>query len=91
MWARHSPQHILYGFDYTYRLTEMSTPETIMPFDPQLYNRRPSRPEMRRAPGHAHGPSLSEDDKMGLVLLIVAILAFGAYTLVVFTGIMGGS
>ncbi|HWU48318.1 MAG TPA: hypothetical protein VN042_00475 [Asticcacaulis sp.] len=60
-----------------------------MPFDPQLYNRRPSRPDMGRAPRHAHGPSLSEDDKMGLVLLAVAILAFGAYTLVVFTGIMG--
>ena len=62
-------------------------PETAMPFDPQMYNSRPPRPER----GHAHGPSLSEDDKMGLVLLAVAILAFGAYTLVVFTGIMGGS
>lgn len=33
---------------------------------------------------------MSEDNKMGLVLLVVALLAIGSYTLLVFSGVLGG-
>ena len=57
-----------------------------MPFDPQMYDRRPLGPQPYKTRGHP----LREDDKMGLVLLAVAIVAFGLYTLIVFAGIISG-
>lgn len=56
-----------------------------MPFDPQRYRSYPPRPERE---GSRARP-LNDDDKMGLLLLVVAIIAFGGYTLLVFTGILG--
>jgi hypothetical protein len=53
-----------------------------MAFDPQTYRHPPHKPQP------PHERRLNDDDKMGLVLLAVAIVAFGAYTLMVFTGIM---
>jgi len=55
-----------------------------MPFDPQTYR----HPPRRQQPSGPNGRRFNDDDKMGLVLLAVAIVAFGAYTLMVFAGIM---